>query len=217
MIMSRAIVAGLSVGLVACGPVPGGWGEVEAPIAYETAPAPTAEAPPSGARITVELFYEALAPYGTWEQRDPWGKVWTPSDPDFVPYTQGSWAYTESWGLTWVPDTEWGWATEHYGRWMQDGDEWCWAPDTVWGPGWVDFRDADAYVGWTPLPPPDYDPAYAAWVYVDVSSLFVEHVYTCFLPAADVAWVHRRAHRVAWVTGPGTTWCPGPSRRSLRD
>jgi len=51
----------------------------------------------------------------------------------------------------------WGWATYHYGRWVNlDGTGWCWVPGYTWAPAWVSWRYGDGYCGWAPLPPDSF-------------------------------------------------------------
>ncbi len=103
----------------------------------------------------VSVFYEPLAPFGTWVSLPEYGRVWTPHDvsPGWRPYTTGRWVYTD-YGWTWVSDREWGWAPFHYGRWAFVASHgWVWIPGTVWGPAWVAWRHAPGWVGWAPLPP----------------------------------------------------------------
>jgi hypothetical protein len=66
----------------------------------------------------VSVFYQPLAPYGTWIMMEGHGRVWIPRGVhrDWRPYTTGQWVYTEV-GWTWVSDEAWGWAPFHYGRW----------------------------------------------------------------------------------------------------
>jgi hypothetical protein len=106
--------------------------------------------------ISLETFYDELAPYGTWFQDAQYGYVWRPDvdQSNFRPYyTDGRWAMTE-YGNTWVSDYDWGWAPFHYGRWvLNQYREWIWIPDTVWGPAWVSWRSGGGYYGWAPLSP----------------------------------------------------------------
>ncbi|HEY0175537.1 MAG TPA: DUF6600 domain-containing protein, partial [Pedobacter sp.] len=106
--------------------------------------------------ISLDTFYQELAPYGTWAQDPDYGYVWRPNVDmsTFRPYyTDGHWAMTE-YGNTWVSDYEWGWAPFHYGRWILNRfNEWLWIPDTIWGPAWVSWRSGDGYYGWAPLGP----------------------------------------------------------------
>jgi hypothetical protein len=106
--------------------------------------------------ISLETFYQELAPYGSWLQDPEYGYVWRPDvdQRNFRPYyTDGRWAMTE-YGNTWVSDYEWGWAPFHYGRWVLNRfNDWIWIPDTVWGPAWVSWRSGGGYYGWAPLGP----------------------------------------------------------------
>ena len=73
-------------------------------------------------------FQDALAPYGTWENDDSYGEVWTPAagvvGANFVPYgTGGHWVRSE-YGWTWASDWNWGWAPFHYGRWAMRAGRW---------------------------------------------------------------------------------------------
>lgn len=121
----------------------------------ETSPEVITQPP---AEITVNYFYDTLAPYGTWVDVAGYGRCWRPSvvvyAPDWQPYCDhGHWIYTDC-GWYWVSDYSWGWATFHYGRWFRDPRwGWCWYPGTVWGPAWVTWRYSDDYCGWAPLPP----------------------------------------------------------------
>ena len=122
----------------------------------ETAPAPQPVEQP--AEVTVNYFYDNLAPYGAWINVDGYGRCWRPSvaisNPGWQPYCDlGHWVYTDC-GWYWFSDYSWGWAPFHYGRWFRHSHwGWCWAPDTVWGPSWVTWRYSDDYCGWAPLPP----------------------------------------------------------------
>ncbi|MGP8217047.1 MAG: DUF6600 domain-containing protein [Bacteroidia bacterium] len=103
--------------------------------------------------VTVQSFYDELAPYGQWVNYGAYGYVWMPAaGPDFTPYsTAGHWVYTE-YGWTWASDYPWGWAPFHYGRWEFDAYYgWFWIPDTQWGPAWVSWRSCNGYYGWAPL------------------------------------------------------------------
>ncbi len=108
--------------------------------------------------VSFQTFYDALDNQGTWIQTDDYGYVWQPtvSDPNWAPYTQGHWVYTND-GWTWVSDESFGWATYHYGRWVNlDGTGWCWVPGYTWAPAWVAWRYGDGYAGWAPLPPDSF-------------------------------------------------------------
>jgi hypothetical protein len=104
-------------------------------------------------RVSFQLFYDQLSPYGQWIDYRNYGYVWFPdAGPNFVPYsTGGHWALS-NYGWTWVSNYNWGWAPFHYGRWDFDNMYgWFWVPDTEWGPSWVDWRRADGYYGWRPM------------------------------------------------------------------
>ncbi len=114
--------------------------------------------PPPAPAITVNYFYNLLAPYGNWVNLDGYGRCWQPGvatyHPEWQPYADhGHWVYTNL-GWYWVSDYSWGWVPFHYGRWLHDARlGWCWCPDSVWGPAWVVWRTSDDYCGWAPLPP----------------------------------------------------------------
>ena len=125
----------------------------------EPAPPPPEEQPaPPPTEVTINYFYDTLAPYGSWVNVDGYGQCWRPSvmiyNPGWQPYCDhGHWVYTDC-GWYWYSDYSWGWAPFHYGRWFQHPHwGWCWTPDTVWGPSWVTWRYSDGYCGWAPLPP----------------------------------------------------------------
>jgi hypothetical protein len=135
------------------------------PQADYSAPAQDQSAPgledPSGAStgsITFQTFYDALSGQGTWIQTSDYGYVWQPqeSDPAWAPYTQGHWVYSDD-GWTWVSDESFGWATYHYGRWVNlEGTGWVWVPGYTWAPAWVSWRYGDGDAGWAPLPPDSF-------------------------------------------------------------
>jgi hypothetical protein len=108
--------------------------------------------------VDIGVFFDSLAPYGTWIQTDSYGWCWVPSvveyDATWRPYVSGGhWVWT-NWGWTWVSYYNWGWAPYHYGRWVViDYGRWAWVPGYVWGPAWVSWRVGGGYIGWYPLPP----------------------------------------------------------------
>lgn len=143
------------------------------------------------------IFYDQLAPYGTWMDNPRYGQVWQPGNlPEgWRPYSDGRWVYTDE-GMTWVSDQDWGWITFHYGRWFDDPvSGWLWVPGTVWSPGWVAWREGPGMVGWAALPP-DYgwEPWYGGvglafafddigffwWNFVDDDELFEHHFHDRF-------------------------------------
>jgi hypothetical protein len=102
-------------------------------------------------------IYDALTPYGTWENVGSYGDCWVPLDVPvgWRPYTQGYWENTD-YGWMWVSQDPWGDTPYHYGRWAEDDSYgWVWVPDDdeVWAPAWVAWRYGGGYVGWAPLPP----------------------------------------------------------------
>jgi hypothetical protein len=108
-----------------------------------------------GGERDISVFYDDLAPYGSWVDYPRYGYVWVPSHMPYGwrPYTHGRWIWSD-YGWTWVSSYEWGWIPFHYGRWgFERSLGWFWVPDTVWGPAWVAWRTGDPYLGWAPLPP----------------------------------------------------------------
>ena len=106
--------------------------------------------------VSLETFYEELAPYGVWIDDPQYGRVWRPDvdQEEFRPYyTRGHWEMTK-YGNTWVSDYDWGWAPFHYGRWHhQNRRGWVWIPGRQWGPAWVSWRSGGGHYGWAPLGP----------------------------------------------------------------
>ncbi len=151
---------------------------------------------------SVDVFYNDLAPYGSWYNDSTYGWVFAPSSTSYVPYSNGHWAYTD-YGYTWVSADPFGWATDHYGRWVW-ANGWVWRPDTTWGPAWVQWRQGDGYVGWAPA---GYtDDAYVpdnAWRFVGAASLFSPDVRR-FYVTANVGAYLRGATPVS-VTGATAT------------
>jgi hypothetical protein len=126
--------------------------------------------------VSYSVFYDALSPVGEWiqitpeeieeELRDGEGQgksfsrseddflfIWKPkiSDINWKPYSQGSWQYTDH-GWLWMSSESWGWATYHYGRWVNSKKYgWIWIPGKVWAPAWVQWRISNDNIGWTAL------------------------------------------------------------------
>src|SRR5258706_10464725 len=129
------------------------------------------------ASISIQSFYNDLAPYGQWVDDPEFGYVWIPdAGPHFRPYySSGHWVMTR-YGAMWAFDFSWGWAPFHYGRWAYSSYYgWIWVPDTVWGPAWVSWRTGGDYCGWAPLGPGisvslsfgrGYSVPYDWWVFV---------------------------------------------------
>jgi hypothetical protein len=113
------------------------------------------------------MFYDDLAPYGQWVDYQDYGAVWVPSNvaDDWRPYTDGRWVPTSD-GYVFESEEPWAWATYHYGNWMPTSDYgWVWSPGRTWYPSTVEWRTTsdnlpadESYVGWAPVPPPDYTP-----------------------------------------------------------
>jgi Family of unknown function (DUF6600) len=130
-------------------------------VAPSPQPAPsvaTTETTAQPAEVTVNYFYNTLAPYGAWVDLEGYGWCWRPTiviyDTGWQPYcNNGHWVYTDC-GWYWISSYSWGWATFHYGRWFHNPRYgWCWWPDTTWAPSWVCWRYSQGYCGWAPLPP----------------------------------------------------------------
>jgi len=160
--------------------------------------------------VSIDYFYDQLAPYGHWENVDLYDWVWKPygTRPGWRPYSDGYWVYTE-YGWTYQADNDWGWAVYHYGRWIYlDYYGWVWVPGTEWAPAWVAWRNGDNYIGWAPLPPQaewstgaglhfrnfniDVDIHWSNWSFVDVDhfddprvSLYIQNT------ARNVTFVRR--------------------------
>jgi hypothetical protein len=126
--------------------------------ATETVVTTEAAPPPPTEGVTVNYFYDTLAPYGAWVNVEGYGLCWRPTvtvlNAGWAPYCDGGhWIYTDD-GWYWYSTYSWGWAPFHYGRWFRDARfGWCWYPGTAWGPSWVTWRYSDDYCGWAPLPP----------------------------------------------------------------
>ena len=142
--------------------------------------------------VTLQVFYDELSPYGTWIENPTYGYVWVPNvDQNFSPYvTNGHWVNTD-YGWTWVSDFPWGWAPFHYGRWAVDSQYGnIWIPDTVWGPAWVSWRQANGYIGWTPMGPGidiniamgrSYYVPRDRWMFVRDRDFMSDNLYNCRL------------------------------------
>jgi hypothetical protein len=124
-----------------------------------TQPVAATETTAQPAEVTVNYFYDTLAPYGGWVYvGGDYGWCWRPTivvyNPGWQPYCDnGHWVYTDC-GWYWVSGYSWGWAAFHYGRWFHHPRYgWCWWPDITWAPSWVCWRYNTDYCGWAPLPP----------------------------------------------------------------
>ena len=124
--------------------------------------------PARAASEDVAMFYDDLSQYGQWVDYENYGPVWRPSKvgEDWRPYTDGRWVPTDD-GYVFESQEPWGWATYHYGNWMPtEGYGWVWAPGRTWYPSTVEWRTSPedapvdtSYIGWAPIPPPNYVPA----------------------------------------------------------
>jgi hypothetical protein len=121
--------------------------------------------PARAAAEDLALFYDALAPYGAWVNYGHYGPVWYPTNglaANWRPYVDGRWLPTAQ---GWIFETSepWGWATYHFGNWMPTTEYgWVWVPGSTWYPSTTAWRTSDDYLGWAPVPPPDFvpEPAY---------------------------------------------------------
>ena len=114
--------------------------------------------------------YQDLDAFGDWYQDPVYGVMWMPvvSRSGWAPYQNGRWSWISPWGWTWVAAEPWGFATCHYGRWVQARHGWAWAPGAhgaprpVYSPALVAWRGEryprgnpdtthGRHVGWIPL------------------------------------------------------------------
>lgn len=122
--------------------------------------------PVRAASEDVAMFYDSLSSYGNWVDYGNYGPVWYPTQgvtPNWRPYVDGRWVPTSD-GYVFETGEPWGWATYHWGNWMPTSEYgWVWSPGSTWYPSTAAWRTSDDYVGWAPIPPPDYvpEPAYA--------------------------------------------------------
>jgi hypothetical protein len=101
------------------------------------------------------LFYDRLEPYGRWFEVNGYGYCWRPTITvaGWRPYVDGCWVWS-SYGWAWQTNEPFGWATYHYGRWVNLARYgWIWVPGSDWAPAWVAWRQSRDCVGWAPLPP----------------------------------------------------------------
>jgi ribosomal protein L12E/L44/L45/RPP1/RPP2 len=115
-------------------------------------------APSQPVVVNQQIFYESLAPYGSWVEVPSYGWCWQPTvavvNSSWIPYGDGGrWVWTDR-GWYWHSSYTWGWGPYHYGRWHRHGRHgWVWAPGYDWAPAWVAWRSTPTYCGWAPLPP----------------------------------------------------------------
>lgn len=133
------------------------------PEASAAAPAPpagtaTAQVAAPATQVTYNVFYDSLAPYGTWVDVGGYGWCWRPTvavvNVGWRPYCHGGQWLWSDYGWYWHSSYSWGWAPFHYGRWHHAPSYgWVWAPGCDWGPAWVAWRWNGSHCGWAPLPP----------------------------------------------------------------
>jgi hypothetical protein len=174
--------------------------------------------------LTYQVFYDQLAPYGSWMNYSPYGYVWVPDVAvGFSPYlTNGYWLYS-TYGWTWYSYYSWGWAPFHYGRWHFDvAFGWLWIPDTVWGPGWVAWRTGGGYCGWAPLGPNitvniiitgEHQIIHDHWIFVRDSDLHNHHVENHRVDRTSNSTLIERSDLVRTTRHEGNLiYQPGPDR-----
>ena len=107
------------------------------------------------ATVSIEVFFDNLAPHGVWVKDTRYHYVFCPRvDAEWRPYTNGHWVYLKDYGWYFASDEPFAWAVYHYGRWFDDDRlGWCWVPGNAWAGAWVSWRQGDEYVGWAPLGP----------------------------------------------------------------
>lgn len=161
----------------------------DAPADYSSYDSPP---PPAGSEIANDdVFYQDLAPYGSWTVVAPYGRVWIPAVAyGWRPYYYGHWVLTD-WGWTFASDDPWGWAAYHYGRWNWGvGVGWYWIPGHVWGPAWVTWRWGGGYAAWCPMGPTGVVFGYhhPAWVAVQEQH-FTQPIRRVAVPVSHTASV----------------------------
>jgi hypothetical protein len=162
---------------------------------------------------SVDVFYTELAPYGSWYDDPKYGWVFAPASSAYVPYTNGRWTFTD-YGFTWISGDPFGWATDHYGRWVW-ANRWVWRPDTTWGPAWVQWREGNGYVGWAPGGYSDEaNFPVEHWRFVVSPQLFVSNLERHYV-AGDIGGIlgnsapvrrYNRSPSGVWVAGPDEDW-----------
>ena len=150
-----------------------------------------------GARVSFQLFYDELAPYGDWVRDREYGYIWLPNvGRDFHPYSSnGYWVRTQ-YGNTWVSDYDWGWAPFHYGRWIYDDYYgWAWIPGYEWGPAWVEWRSGNGYFGWAPLSPRvnvHISIGSPLWVFVPQKHIFHKRLHRYRAPSRHYTQIYNK-------------------------
>ena len=159
---------------------------------------------------SIDVFYNDLAPHGSWYSDPTYGWVFAPPSPSYVPYSNGHWVYTD-YGYTWQSADPFGWATDHYGRWVW-ANRWVWRPDTVWGPAWVQWREGDGFIGWAPAGYADdaYIPE-TSWRFVGAASLFAPDVPRFYVSANIGGYFRSSVPARRYLRHGNQTWVGGPS------
>jgi hypothetical protein len=219
-LLAPALAAAVALG---CEPRP--------PLPPEAPQNPPAEAygaqqsaadPNAGREVAVDDFVQPLSQYGAWVDDPTYGRVWKPSaevaGPDFVPYaSDGAWVANEDGGWVFESryDADWGWATYHYGRWLElDTVGWVWVPGTVWAPSWVEWRYGGGYVGWVPMGPPGVVIAESRWAFVEERRFGEPGTLAHRLPPERIHAAFVGAAPMVEVRGGG--WTVGPPAAQLR-
>jgi hypothetical protein len=114
------------------------------------------------------IFYDELKDQGEWVDYGNYGPVWYPTQvqENWRPYVDGRWTPSQE-GYVFETQEPWGYATYHYGNWMPTREYgWVWVPGRTWYPNTVAWRNSpdsvgpdNSYIGWAPIPPPNYNPA----------------------------------------------------------
>src|SRR5689334_11241952 len=161
----------------------------------------------------LDVFFDQLDPYGTWYDDTTYGWVFVPSTANYVPYSNGYWKYTD-YGLLWVSNDPFGWATDHYGRWVYL-NRWVWAPDLTWGPAWVNWRQGNGWIGWAPagyqadayVPENDWHFCRAPDLFaVDLKSRFITGGNKNYLATSNPVIRYNKFKNYQWVAGPSENW-----------
>ena len=178
---------------------------------------------PGDAAVQVEDFEAPLARFGTWIDDPQHGRIWQPAPDvagaDFAPYaSDGTWVVTDD--GQWVFRSRWddgfGWATYHYGRWVDhDCFGWVWVPGTHWAPAWVDWRHGGGHVGWVPLGPPGVAIPEHRWTFVEERRFGDPGgVWRWRVPPARLHEVFVGANPLP--RRPGLAWARGPAVGTIR-
>lgn len=194
-----------------------------AAIAFVAVATPKAVTAQPGVRVSFQLFYDQLAPYGEWVDDPEYGYIWLPdAGPDFQPYaTNGHWVMT-NYGNTWVSNYSWGWAPFHYGRWIYtDYYGWAWVPGYEWGPAWVSWRSGGGYYGWAPLGPRmsiniNIGIPHHHWVFVPQRYLTSPRIYNYYIPYRNRVTIFNRTTIInnTYVYN-NRTYVSGPRRAEI--